>query len=89
MNKDPVYRVVASSCLALALAGCRQDMQDQPKMRVLRPTTLFADGRSARAQVQGTVARSQGTTETYLQTGMMDGKEGEGMPFPVDPPEKS
>jgi mono/diheme cytochrome c family protein len=84
MNKNLIYRVVASSCLALALAGCRQDMQDQPKMRVLRSTTLFADGRSARAQVQGTVARSQGVIETYLPAEKVNVKEDDNMPFPVD-----
>jgi mono/diheme cytochrome c family protein len=84
MTKKAMYRAAAPAYLALALTGCRQDMQNQPKMRVLRPTTLFADGRSARAQIQGTVARSQGTIEIYLQTGMVDGKEGESMPFPVD-----
>ena len=40
-----------------ALAGCRQDMHNQPKYRGLRPSTFFADGSSARPLVEGTVAR--------------------------------
>jgi len=56
-------RSLALSLLgALALvAGCRQDMQDQPKFVPQRGTTLFADGRSARPQVEHTVARGGDT----------------------------
>jgi len=32
--------------LALFLAGCRQDMHDQPKVRTYRGSSLFADGRA-------------------------------------------
>ena len=42
-NKNPIYRVVAFSCLALALAGCRQDMHDQPKMHVHRAADFHTD----------------------------------------------
>ena len=48
-----------------------------------RGTTLFADGRSARPQVPGTVARSQGHEDDYRSTGMVDGKPGDGLPFKV------
>lgn len=57
-------------------------MHDQPKMFPLRSTTLFPDGRSVRPQPQGTVARSQRGAD-YFSTGMQDGVEGDGMPFPV------
>jgi len=56
-------------------------MQNQPKMLPQRSTTFFADGRSVRPQVAGTVARSQGNAGSYFLTGMIDGKEGDGMPF--------
>jgi len=74
--------VGASLMLLGLLTGCRQDMHDQPKMFPLRSTTLFPDGRSVRPQPQGTVARSQ-TGADYFTTGMQDGVEGDGMPFPV------
>jgi len=45
--------------LVLTLAGCRQDMHDQPKYRPFRASTLFEDQRSARPLVPGTVARGQ------------------------------
>ena len=75
--------VSAAIALSLGLAGCRQDMQDQPKVVPQRGSAFFADGRSARAQVAGTVARGQDQRGTYLMTGMIDGKEGDALPFPA------
>jgi len=65
------------------LAGCRQDMQDQPKFIPQRGSDFFADGRSARPQVANTVARGQLHEDAYFYTGLVDGKEGNSMPFPV------
>jgi mono/diheme cytochrome c family protein len=43
---------------SLALLGCsRLDMQDQPKYKPQRPSDFFADGRSERQPVEGTIAR--------------------------------
>ena len=74
--------LAAMSALAatLVLAGCRQDMQDQPKFVPQRGTTFFADGRSARPQVAGTVARNQMHEDSYFFTGLQGGKEGDGIP---------
>ena len=52
-------RLLAVGFVALACAGCRQDMQDQPKFVPQRSTTFFTDGRSVRPQVAHTVARGQ------------------------------
>jgi mono/diheme cytochrome c family protein len=67
----------------LLAAGCRQDMQDQPRMFPQRGTTLFADGRSVRPQVAHTVARGQLYENEYFYTGLMNGKEADMAPFPV------
>ena len=75
--------IIFAIAFTAGLAGCRQDMQDQPKFIPLRGTTFFADGRSARYQLAGTVARGQEQSGTYFLTGMSDGKEGDGFPFPV------
>jgi mono/diheme cytochrome c family protein len=40
-----------------AIAGCRQDMQNQPKFIPLRSSEFFPDHRSARYPVEGTVPR--------------------------------
>jgi hypothetical protein len=67
----------------LVATGCRQDMQDQPKFFPQRGTDFYADGRSVRPQVANTVARGQLHTDTYFYTGLVNGKEGDGLPFPV------
>jgi hypothetical protein len=71
-------------CVAIAGAGCRQDMHDQPKYIPLRPSDFFADGRSARPLVTGTVARGHLDDDTLLYTGEgADGKPSNDFPFPV------
>lgn len=68
---------------SLALAGCsRLDMQDQPKYRPQRPSEFFADGRSERQPVEGTIARGA----LYEDTAFYDGKDAAGKDidaFPV------
>ena len=61
-------------------------MHNQPKFDYQqRSTSFYNDGRSARPQVDATVARSQLRQNSYLYTGFINGKEGDGMPFPVTP----
>lgn len=82
-----MQRLVAVAGLTLVTfgaAGCRQDMHNQPKFYPQRGTSFYADNRSARPQVENTVARNQLHADTYLHTGMVDGKEGDGMPLPVN-----
>jgi mono/diheme cytochrome c family protein len=67
----------------LVLAGCRQDMQNEPKMIPQRGSNFFADHRSVRPQADHTVARGQLDEGDYLTTGLMNGKEADLMPFPV------
>lgn len=69
--------------ILICATGCRQDMQNQPKMVPLRHAVFFSDGRSARQQVPGTVSRSQEADPSYLTTGLIAGAEGNAMPFPV------
>jgi hypothetical protein len=58
-------------------------MHDQPKFIPQRGTDFYTDGRSARPQVENTVARGQLHEDAYFYTGLQDGKEGNAMPFPV------
>ncbi|HUS20257.1 MAG TPA: cytochrome c [Terriglobales bacterium] len=57
----------------LFLAGCRQDMQDQPKYKSLRGSTFFADGRGSRLPVANTVARGNLRADQYFYTGKING----------------
>ena len=50
--------------LALLLGGCEktfENMYDQPRYKPLAPSPLWADGRSSRTPVDGTVAHSEGS----------------------------
>ena len=69
--------------LAVCLAGCRQDMQDQPKYVALRPSSFFADGRSERPLVEGTVARGQLHADTAFYTGKTGDKPLDTFPIPI------
>jgi mono/diheme cytochrome c family protein len=69
--------------LIFVTAGCRIDMHIQPYFRPLAKNDFFADGRSARNPVDGTVARGDLRDDTYLYTGKIGGNLGDYMPFPV------
>jgi mono/diheme cytochrome c family protein len=79
----PPWQFLSFGLLALVCAGCRQDMQNQPKFVPQRSTTFFADGRSVRPQVTHTVARGQLDEDSFFYTGLIDGKEADAMPFPA------
>ncbi len=64
-------------------AGCRLDMHLQPYYRTMAKSDFFADDRSARMPVEGTVARGDLHEDTYFYTGKINGIPGDYMPFPV------
>ncbi len=74
-------RVMLLGCLFFI--SCQQDMARQPSYRPFAPSTFFADGRSARHLVPGTVARGQLKTDTHLYAGQANGKLVDTFPFPV------
>lgn len=78
-------RRVLPALLALiaGTAGCRLDMHLQPYYRPLAKSDFFADGRSARMPVDGTVARGDLREDTYFYTGKIGNNPGDYMPFPV------
>lgn len=65
------------------LLGCRQDMHVQPKYVPEDPSSFFADGRSERPTVEGTVARGQLRTDELLFTGRINGAAADLFPFPI------
>ena len=68
---------------ALMMSGCRQDMHVQPRYQPEDPSTFFADGRSERPAVEGTVARGQLRTDELLYTGRVNGLVANLFPFPI------
>lgn len=61
--------VLALPLAVLASAACRQDMHDQPKYKPLRGSDFFADQRSSRPLVAGTVARGSLREDAVYFTG--------------------
>ena len=45
----------ATALLLLVVAGCRQDMQDQPRYEPLETSSFFEDHRASRPVLPGTV----------------------------------
>jgi len=58
-----------------SLAGCRQDMHNQPRYKPLAATDFFGDGRSARPTIEDTVARGQLRIDQPRFTGKENGKD--------------
>jgi mono/diheme cytochrome c family protein len=58
-------------------------MHNQPKYRPLRPSTLFADGSSARPLVEGTVPRGTLREDEAFFTGKASGATVKELPFPM------
>ena len=67
----------------LVLAGCRQDMHDQPKYRPLSSSSFFADGRSARPLLEDTVARGHLRVDEKMYQGRSAGKPVDTIPVPI------
>ena len=70
----------AAGLIILILAGCRQDMHDQPRFKPLAKSDFYTDLRSERPPVEGTVARGDAHEDTYFYTGMMGENPGDYMP---------
>lgn len=67
----------------LALAGCRNDMHNQPRYKPLAHTTFFDDGRSERPTIEDTVARGQLRVDQARYTGKQNGKDIEYFPIQI------
>jgi Cytochrome C oxidase, cbb3-type, subunit III len=68
----------------MLLAGCRLDMQVQPRLNPLAKSDFYPDQRSARVPVEGTVARGDLRQNTYFYSGKIGNNPGDYMPFPVN-----
>lgn len=94
---------VITAVVLLAIAGFRgpqmrkftqppieifPDMDHQPKFKAQSPSSFFADGRSDRAPVAGTVPFSIPLQGTYFGSGISNGKWGNGFPKEITVDEK-
>ena len=86
MARTAAYSVACVTALLALVAGCRQDMHDQPKYKPLSVSTLFRDGLSARSLPADTVARGHLDEDVELYTGKTaGGKLVEALPVPFTP----
>jgi len=65
-----LYVFAVGLAVCVAVAGCDQRMRYQPKYKPLQESDFFADGRSVRPLVAGTVARGDLRDDRMLFTGM-------------------
>src|SRR5579864_3453271 len=73
---------VAALLVVIALtSACRLDMHVQPRQNPLSYSDFYADHRSARPPVEGTVARGQLNEDAYFYTGKIGDNPGDVMPF--------
>src|ERR1700691_863512 len=60
-------------CALVVLAGCQQQMADQPSYKPLDASSFFTNGQSSRQLVAGTVARGHLEIDTHFYTGRKPG----------------
>ena len=80
LNRPQRFLVLSA---ILFLAGCRQDMHDQPRFEPLEASALFADGRSSRPRVPGTIARGEREYDSHLLEGRVNGELASTFPMEV------
>jgi len=84
ISQFSMFHVPFSILVGLVLlAGCQQEMANQPRYKPLAASPFFEDGRSARDLVFETVARGQLRLEEALYTGRVKGEEVADLPLPL------
>lgn len=83
-----MQRALQSICatatlLIVTCAGCRRDMQDQPRFKPLEGSRFFADSRSARPVPAGTIARDELNDTDVFHTGISNGVFTAEFPVPI------
>jgi mono/diheme cytochrome c family protein len=75
---------LATFAMLALIAGCRMDMQDQPRYEVDGASKFFPDGRADRPLVKGVVARGSVLDEPAVELGKTpDGAFVETIPVPL------
>jgi cytochrome c553 len=80
----PLKKLMMLTTVAIfAIAGCRQQMADQPHQRPLESSNFFDDGMASRPAEPGTVARAGRAQNEQRLNSKADGKLIDGFPFEV------
>ena len=72
-RRTAVAVLMATACLFAA--GCRYDMQDQPKLKYYKKSEFFSNEMGSRPLVEGTVARGYLREDKALYTGKKAGAQ--------------
>ena len=75
--------MMLTAAAIFAIAGCRQQMADQPHQRPLEPSNFFDDGMASRPVEPGTVARAGKEQNGLRFHSKVDGKLVDTFPFEV------
>ena len=75
--------IAACSLSLVALTACRDDMHNQPRYKPLAASEFFTDHRSARPEVEGTIARGQLRIDEARYTGKIAGEDINEFPIPI------
>lgn len=65
--------VLGLALVCTLAAGCRRDMQDQPRYEIYESSDFFADGQASRPIPEGTVPRGYLREDAHLYTGRLPG----------------
>src|SRR3954469_17762470 len=71
MSRNSLLTIAVLLLVATA-AGCRYDMQDQPRLKYYKESDFFADKRGSRDPVENTVARGHLFDNKAFYTGKLD-----------------
>src|SRR5207237_530720 len=83
MHSWPMFVHAGWPVCALPAAGCRQQMDEQPRYEPLEASRFFPDGQASRPRVEGTVARGELHADAALYTGKTGGRPVEKLPVPL------
>jgi mono/diheme cytochrome c family protein len=70
--------------LAVLVAGCTQQMAEQPRYDPLQASDFFPNGSSARPLPNGVIPVDYVSKDEWRDSGMINGKPADKFPFPID-----
>src|SRR4051794_38441479 len=79
-DRRPIRRLpirwiaIGPMLFAFGIAGCQQEMANQPRYKPLVASSVFPNGAASRLPVRGTVARGQLQDEDEFFTGKINGQ---------------
>jgi mono/diheme cytochrome c family protein len=77
------FALSTGALLLFTLTACRDDMHNQPRYKPLAASEFFADHRSERPEIEGTVARGHLRIDSARYTGKFNGEDIDQFPIPI------